>query len=314
MKVGASINRIAVVAASSAVPQVELALGVAHLRSAGFAVDVQPNCASQSFVFAGDDRERAESFYDAAISNDNDVLWCACGGYGSIRILPLLERLSAERGRPSPKMLLGFSDATALMSFVRQRWGWKATHAPMVISRMLRELNARVLRAIAGAERIPPPWGRWQLQWISPPPQRSIEAELIGGNLSVWNCLTATPFAEPVAGRILFLEDIDEPPYRIDRLLTQLRLSGRLDGAAAIVLGAFTDCEDRVSQVLASVDSKERVPLRRSFTIEEALRESFGQLGIPVAAGLPVGHGKNATPLPLGERYELDGEGVLVCL
>ena len=150
-----------------------------------------------------------------------------------------------------------------------------------------------MLQAIAGGQRPQPPWGRWQLRWIGTPLPQAIEANLVGGNLSVWNSLTGTPFAESAAGRILFLEDIDEPPYRIDRLLTQLRLGGRLDGVAAIVLGAFTDCADRVSQVMSAADPQQRVPLRRSFSIDEALEWSFAQLGIPVAAGLPVGHGDN---------------------
>jgi muramoyltetrapeptide carboxypeptidase len=303
--------RIAVVAASSAVPQVELELGVAHLRSAGMMVEVQANCPAQSFVFAGDDPERAESFYAAAMSNSIDVLWCACGGYGSARILPLLDRLAVDRGTPPVKLLVGFSDATALMSFVRERWGWKTTHAPMVISRTLRELDATMLQAIARCQTPQYPWGRWQLKWIGTPPARATEAELIGGNLSVWNSLTGTLFAESAKDRILFLEDIDEPPYRIDRMATQLRQSGRLDGVAAIVLGGFADCEDRVSQVLASADSRERVPLRRSYSVDEALEFSFGQLGIPVAAGLPVGHGAFSTPLPLGGKYRLDCAGIL---
>lgn len=303
--------RIAVVATSSAVPQIELGMGVAHLRAAGIIVDVRPSCAAQSFVFAGEDRERAESFYSAATSDEFDVLWCACGGYGAMRILPMLERMTAERGRPPAKLLVGFSDATALMSFARQRWGWKTTHAPMVVSRTLRELDAPMLQAIAMGARPRPPWGSWALRWIGKPPVRDIEADLIGGNLTVWNCLTGTPFAESAVGRILFLEDVDEPPYRIDRLVTQLRLSGRLDGVAAIVLGGFTDCEDRVSQVLVSADSNERVALRPSITVDEASEWSFGQLGIPVAAGLPVGHGAFSTPLPLGERYRLDCGGLL---
>jgi len=303
--------RIAVVAPSSAVPQVELTMGIAHLRSAGLTVDVQPSCAAQSFVFAGDDQQRGEGFYAAAKSNEHDVLWCACGGYGSTRILPLLDRLAAEGGTPPMKLLVGFSDATALMSFVRQRWGWRTTHAPMVISRTLRELDAAMLQAIARCHKPQEPWGQWQLKWIGTPPARAIEADLIGGNLSVWNSLTGTRFAESATNRILFLEDIDEPPYRIDRMVTQLRQSGRLDGVAAIVLGAFTDCEDRVSQVLVSADSQKRMPLRRSYSVDEALEFSFGSLGIPVAMGLPVGHGTHSTPLPLGEKYRLDCSGVL---
>jgi muramoyltetrapeptide carboxypeptidase len=312
MRCNDSPIRIAVVAASSAVPHVELGMGVAHLRAAGLLVDVQPNCATQSYLFAGDDRLRAESFYDAAVSNQNDVLWCACGGYGAVRILPLLEQLTAERGDPPTKRLVGFSDATVLMSFVRQHWGWKTTHAPMLTSRSLRELDPAMLRAIARGDQPNPPWGTWPMRWIGSPPAKAIEAELIGGNLAVWNSVMGTRFAESADGRMLFLEDVDEPPYRIDRLLTQLRLSGRLDGVAAIVLGGFTNCEDRVSQVMSSADANQRVPLRRTFTLDEALDWSFGQLGIPVAVGLPVGHGDHSTPLPLGERYRLDAGGVLV--
>jgi muramoyltetrapeptide carboxypeptidase len=181
----------------------------------------------------------------------------------------------------------------------------------MAISKTLRELDAPTLQAVAHCQPPQPPWGRWQLRWIGTPAEQVIDAILIGGNLSVWNSLTGTPYAESAVGRILFLEDIDEPPYRIDRLVTQLRLSGRLDGVAAIVLGGFTDCEDRVSQVMSPVDPSQRVPLRRSFTIDEALDFSFGQLGIPVAAGLPVGHGQHPTPLPLGEKYRLRQDGVM---
>jgi muramoyltetrapeptide carboxypeptidase len=307
----ASPPRISVVATSSAVPQVELAIGAAHLRAAGMLVDVQANCADQDFVFAGDDRHRAECFFNAATSTENDALWCACGGYGSGRILPLLAQMSVEQGRPAPKTLLGFSDATAIMSFVRQRWGWRTVHAPMLISRGLRELAPAILRAIARGHAPESPWGRWPLHWFNAPPAQPIEANLIGGNLSVWNSLTGTPFAESAAGKILFLEDVDETPYRIDRLITQLRLSGRLQGAAAIVLGGFIDCEDRVSQVLSADDPQKRVPLRRSFSIDEALQWSFGQLDIPVAAGLPVGHGTHSTPLPLGLRYRLTPDGLL---
>jgi muramoyltetrapeptide carboxypeptidase len=300
--------RITVVATSSAVPQVELGLGVSHLRAAEMVVEVQPNCASQSFVFAGDDKERAESFYAAAMSTESDVLWCACGGYGSARILPLLDRLTAECGKPKAKLLVGFSDATAVMSFVRQRWGWATTHAPMVISRGLRQMNAELLRSIAHQDRLP---ADWPLRWIGKPPDHEIHTTLIGGNLSVWNSLTGTPFAESALEQILFLEDLDEPPYRIDRMVNQLRLSGRLDGVAAIVLGGFTDCEDRVSHVMSADNPDLRVPLRRSFSIDEALGQSFGSLGIPVAAGLPVGHGANTTPLQLGTKYRLKRDGVL---
>jgi muramoyltetrapeptide carboxypeptidase LdcA involved in peptidoglycan recycling len=171
----------------------------------------------------------------------------------------------------------------------------------------------------------PPPasWGRWPLEWIGAPPASPITAELVGGNLTVLASLIGTPYAQPAAGKILFLEDIAEQPYRLDRKVNQLHQSGLLDGALAIVLGGFNDCDDQVSQVLPTMTPAEfaakrgagepiaRVPLRRTYTIQEALTQIFGDLnrrtGIPVASGLPVGHGEFTTPLPLGEAYELGG-------
>jgi muramoyltetrapeptide carboxypeptidase len=303
--------RVAVIAASSAVPQVELAMGVEHLRSAGIEVELAENCAAQHFVFAGTDRERADALYAAACSDRYDALWCACGGYGATRLLPILQNLTDEKGIPPFKRLIGFSDSTAIMSFARTRWNWKTIHAPMLVSTSLHVLDEESLRAIATGITLPEPWGTWQLKWIAAPPAQPIEAELIGGNLAVWTAMTGTPFSESARGKFLLLEDIEEIPYRIDRLTTQLRCSGRLEGVAAIVLGTFTNCDDRVSMVMRSAESSERVPLRKSYAIDEALAIIFGDLGMPVVSGLPVGHGFNSTAVPLGARYRLDAGGTL---
>ncbi|MBV8781752.1 MAG: LD-carboxypeptidase, partial [Phycisphaerae bacterium] len=115
--------------------------------------------------------------------------------------------------------------------------------------------------------------------------------------------------AELAAGKILFLEDVGEQPYRIDRLVTQLHQSGALNHVAAIVLGTFTDCDDRVKQVRSHDGSL--IPLRRTWPIDEAITEIFGNLNIPVATGLPIGHGGNTMPLPLGVRAKLSAEGTL---
>src|SRR5262249_25846424 len=124
-----------------------------------------------------------------------------------------------------------------------------------------------------------------------------------------------TPYA-PIAspGRIIFLEDIDEAPYRIDRMATQLLQSGVFHGSIAIVLGDFTNCRDEPAQVL-SPDGAAKVPLRPKIDVIQAMRETFGsmgeRLGIPVAMGLPVGHGPNFAPLPLGAEYTLTPAGTL---
>jgi muramoyltetrapeptide carboxypeptidase len=285
--------KIAVVSTSSVVPKMELAEGLQSLRDAGMTVSVAANCDATHFLFAGNDSTRVAEFERAA-NSDSDVIWCANGGYGAARLLPLLEQCSP----PPHKTLIGFSDVTALLSFARTRWGWRTIHAPMVASNLLAE-TLRYLQQ-------PTPM-RHQLRWLTNP--CDIAAEIVGGNLAVWTSLTGTPYAESVAGKILFLEDVDEPPYRIDRLVNQLKQSGSLDGVAAIVLGAFTDCDDRVKQV-RSIDGQ-RVPVRRAWKIDEALAEIFGRLDVPVAMGLPVGHGGCATPLPLGVAAQLHSDGSL---
>jgi muramoyltetrapeptide carboxypeptidase len=132
---------------------------------------------------------------------------------------------------------------------------------------------------------------------------------LVGGNLSLWASVVGTPFA-PTAGRgrLVFFEDIGEKYYRIDRMLTQIRQAGLLDGAAAVLLGDFTSCDDDPPQLVRG-EAGGQVPLRRSFTLDEAVAEIFGKLPVPVAVGLPVGHGPNFAPLPLGARYRAGADG-----
>ena len=140
---------------------------------------------------------------------------------------------------------------------------------------------------------------------------------LVGGNLSLWAAMAGTPFA-PIAvpGRIVFLEDVGEAPYRLDRMVVQLLQSGTFFGVTAIVLGDFRNCEDEPKTVRASADNAaETKPLRAKIPMNEALVETFGRLGerlgVPVAVGLPVGHGPNFAPLPLGAEYQLSPDGAL---
>jgi muramoyltetrapeptide carboxypeptidase LdcA involved in peptidoglycan recycling len=159
-------------------------------------------------------------------------------------------------------------------------------------------------------------------------PTQPIEAEIVGGNLSLWACVVGTPYAGKASGRILFLEDVDERPYRIDRMMVQIEQAGGLDDVRAIILGDFTNCDDESSTcikplgprenprtLLDNIDQRERIPLRKVFTLDEALLEIFGTIGarlkIPIATGLPVGHGPNFNPLPLGAQYRLTPDGKL---
>ena len=326
--------QVGIVAASYAVPQAEMDLGAAILRDNGFNVTVHPDVLKQYFTFAGTDEQRAGSFYDFASNQDLDVIWAARGGYGATRVLPLLDELSQRRGVPPRKLLVGYSDVTPLHEFVRRKWNWATLHAPMPAAISFAKLRpeewSATLACVRG-QRATFLWESVELRYMNRSPGSSITAELIGGNFSLWAAMAGTRYASGADGKILFFEDIGEPPYRIDRMATQLVQAGAFNGAAAIVLGDFTNCDDEDSQylkplpqgedprkLLENVETREKISLRRVFTREEALAEIFGgigqRLGIPVISGLPVGHGPNYSPLPLGARYELSPRGTLKLL
>src|SRR4051812_26754356 len=293
--------KVGIVAASSVVPMVEFDAGVAHLRTTGFDAIIHDQVRQQHYMFPGDDLSRAQALYDYGRRDDFDVIWMARGGYGAGRLLPILEELTTKHGKPSvKKLLVGYSDVTVLHEFVRQRWGWSTLHAPMPAASSFPRLDEREWTAIVDlVKRKPtaPPWVNVPLRWMSPPPEKVIHAELIGGNLSLWAALAGTPYAHPGKKKIVFLEDVDEAYYRIDRMMIQLEQSQAFDGAAAIALGDFTDCHDENNQCLADIETREKKPLRKVFEQAEAFEHIFVPLarrvGVPLAQGLSVGHGPN---------------------
>ena len=311
--------RLGIIAPSSAVGQVELANGAAHLRSAGFDVVLHSHCAGLHYTFAGPDADRAKAFYDFATDSSIDALWAAGGGYGATRLLPLLDNLCDEFGNPRSKLLIGYSDITSLHEYVRSRWSWSSLHFPMPSAGSFPAVDPRHFETavqLVNGRKPPDPWNAQPLRFLSNAPPSPLRGVIVGGNLSLYAALTGTPYA-PIAspGRIIFLEDIDEPPYRIDRMTTQLLHSGLFHGSIAIVLGDFTNCRDEPAQVLSPDATGAKIPLRPKIDVTSALRETFGsigdRLGIPVAMGLPVGHGPNFAPLPLGAEYTLTPAGTL---
>ena len=307
--------RIGIIAPSSPVPMVELAAGVEILRREGLAVHVHEQCAEQHFTFAGTDRQRCDALLELAYAPDIDVIWCARGGYGATRLLPMLD-VTRARGVPPRKLFVGYSDVTALHEYVRTRWGWLTLHADMPSSTTFGlgdPLHWQSTLTLVMAHAPPTPWLP-PLQFITAPPSDPIEGPLIGGTLTLWACLAGTPYAPDAYGKMLFFEDVGERWYRIDRMVTQLRQSGAFDGAQAIILGDFKDCDDEIHRVRRDATSDEKVPLRPFYQPDHAIREIFSNLGLPVARGLPVGHGPNFAPLPLGATYRLSPDGHLSLL
>ncbi len=325
------VGQIGIVAPSSKVPQVELNLGVKKIRDSGFQVRVHPQCKKSHLFFAGKDEERTSAFLDYAKDPEISVIWCARGGSGAIRLLPELDRWRPSQRTPQRKLLIGYSDSTVLMEYVRQRWGWSILHAPMPSMRKFSILDSADWLAVVSwiqKKQAHAPWKEQKLEFWSLPPKKPLSGLLLGGNLTVWNGLLGTPYQPRPGKSLLFFEDIDESLYRIDRMVQQQILSGAWDRIQGIVLGNFMNCRDHAPLVLKShlqsgsslrvltqPEPEELKPLRRTFPEKQGLRKIWSEVGqrlkVPVAFGLPVGHGPEMSPLPLGAGYRLHPQGQL---
>lgn len=271
-----------VIAPSSPFDREAFARGIA-LLGARYHVSFDPSIFERKWFFAGDDaRRRAE--LEAAIDDpDVEAIFGARGGYGAMRIL---SGIDPARVAARPRVLVGLSDLTLLHAL----WAKArvcSIHGAMVtaLPRTPPAIRQRLFAALEGAP--PPPIER--LTHLAGP-RAVVEGPLLGGNLSLLAAATGTPLAMPLAGAILFLEDVGEAPYRIDRMLTQLLLAGALDRVAGVVLGTFTRCG----------------PGRDGPTALEIAQDRLGVLGVPVLAGIPAGHEDDAIELPFGVEARLD--------
>ena len=273
-------DRIAVIAPASAAAKPRLMRGAAALEELGFEPRIEKQALLRRGRYAGTDAERAKALLRAIAAPDVGAVVFARGGFGAARILPLVaDALLAS----SPKILVGYSDATSLLSFLTGKLGWVTFHGPMVASDF-GELGARDRSSFVAAltSEAPAPLR------LSKTIRRGIaEGQVFGGCLSILVSLLGTPYAVDLSDRILFLEDVHEEPYQLDRMLTQLRQTGQLGRARGIVFGEMARCGRR-SELLA------------------VLEERTADLGIPVAFGLPSGHGRGKRTLPLGVRARLD--------
>jgi len=287
-------DRIGVAAPAGGVDAERLARGVAELSRLGFVVTVADGVLQRTGFTAGGSEARLRQLHALFADEEVGAIACARGGAGLLHLLPHLDR---ELLRSHPKLVLGYSDITLLHLLVGQL-GLTSLHGPMV-ARELADGEAAydrqsLLQGLTGEG------GLWASgPGLQPLRDGSAEGVLRGGCLSLLAAAAGTPWAlrtvdEPT---ILFLEDVDEPPYRVDRMLRQLRLSGALVGVRGVVLGEMRGC---------------RPAPDAGYTLEEVVLEALAGLDGPVASGLPSGHvsSANAT-VPLGVAARLvcgDGE------
>jgi muramoyltetrapeptide carboxypeptidase len=297
-------DTIAVVAPSSPVSRERLEDGVKLLREWGFNVRLMPSTATGRGYLAGkSDVARAADLIDAFADPEVAGIICVRGGYGAQRLLPLLDW---DVIRANPKPFCGYSDVTALHLAIRKEAGFVTFHGPMA-SRQgdERELHPWTAAGLKAALTSTAPLG----VIASPPDGPTVTTvcagratgPLTGGNLTMVASLVGTPWAVDARGCILLLEDTNESPYRVDRMLTQLLLSGTLDGVAGVVFGDSPDCD-------APADDP------RSFPLTYILADRLGTLGVPVIYGFPCGHTLFRATLPLGVPATLGAAGTLELL
>jgi muramoyltetrapeptide carboxypeptidase len=282
---------VAVVAPSGAVRPRRLERGLASLRRLGLKVLEAPHLYDRWGYLAGRDRDRAADLQEMFARTDVQGIFCARGGYGAGRLLPHLDLAQIRR---YPKVFLGSSDVTILHLALTQRVGLVTFHGPMVepdLGRRNMPLTRRSLRALILRGKAFE--GTIRGRFLARPGR--IAGELTGGNLTLVAFSLGTPYEIETAGKVLFLEEVNEEPYRIDRLLTQLTLARKLTRITGIVLGEMVRC--RARQHL------------RGFSAAAVLTRFAEEAGVPCFATFPSGHGRENVVLPMGGRIALEPDG-----
>jgi len=269
-----------VAALSGPVDPEKLERGLDALRGLGFEPVLAENLSSRVGIFAGSDEERLEAFHELASDPDLAAIVFARGGSGLLRVLPRVDwELLGER----PRAYVGYSDLTPFLLEVVRRLDLVSFHGPMVAADLARGLTPReresFLRALEGDYPVSVPVPCWIHEGEA-------EGRLAGGCLSLLSSVQGTPHAPDLDGTILFLEDVEEPDYRVDRMLTHLELSGSLSGIRGVVIGQLGGRWDEGCPEPWQLDS---IPA-----------------GIPVASGLAAGHFAPNLTLPLGLGAVLD--------
>lgn len=273
---------------------------VAALEEMGFKVRLGKYARKRWGFLAGHDRERAADVMQMFADRKVKGIVCLRGGYGTPRILPMLDY---ELIRKNPKVFIGFSDITALHCAFLKKSNLLSFHGPMTGSHLVKSDTPEIVRQ-SWLKMLTEPvaYGSickdYHAKTISIINRGKASGELIGGNLTLLVCLIGTQFQPSFRNKIVFIEDVDEKPYRVDRSLTHLLSVGLLQQAAGIAVGINENCHDP--------NAKPGGEYRQ--TLEDVLKERLGPLKVPTVIGLPFGHVPYNMTLPVGGRVTLDGD------
>lgn len=276
-------DTVGIVAPAGPFDPEKFAKGTTILESMGFRTFFDERIFREDGFLAGTDLERADQVNRLFVDPDIQAIVCARGGYGSMRILPFLDFKVIQK---HPKIFMGFSDITALLSVLHDRCGLVTFHGPVVttLANAAEETIAAMKTALISKTV------------LELTPEKDIVLKkgkasglVAGGNLTTLCHLVGTPYAPSFKGKVLFLEDVGEMPYRIDRMLTQMKLAGCFIGITGLILGTFKDCGhmDEIVEIFDNI---------------------FKDADVPILAGFNIGHGTQNLTLPMGLGAMLDAD------
>lgn len=299
-------DTIALIAPGYALAKNKLEQSIKNLKALGFKPYYTNRIHGNHGYFSDTDEERLADIHEAFANPTIKGIICARGGYGCTR---LLSKIDYSLIQQNPKVLMGYSDITALSNAIYQKTGLVTFHGPVassfeerypvkhfknVIMKPKENLKIKLSTADAKKSKTVPEFERYT---VNP---GIAEGELSGGNLSLMVAMMGTPYEVTLENKLVFIEDIEEQPYRIDRMLTQLIESGKLAKAKGIILGVFDGCNSSTNKL--------------SFSLKEVILDRIQPLGIPAAYGFSIGHIANQCTLPVGMNAVVDTQKMTITL
>nr|WP_106780195.1 LD-carboxypeptidase [Lysinibacillus timonensis] len=285
-------DTIGLISASSPTPPENLQKAIESVEKLGFKVVVGDTCKERHGYLAGNDELRAREVNEMFRNPDIDGIFCIRGGYGATKILPMLD---LEMIKENPKVFAGYSDVTALHIVFNQICKFVTFHSPMPSTEFIRPEMDQYTWDSFTSNVMEPERGDYLLKNIDGQPMRTLvsgeaKGQLVGGNLTLVTASLGTPYEINTKDKILFLEDIDEYERSIDRMLTQLKLAGKLNDAAGILLGAWTNCGPQNPQ-----------HPEQSLRLQTIFEEMLVPTNKPILMDITCGHCLPTLTLPLGK-------------
>ena len=289
-------DTIGLITPSSSITDEKLEKAISNMKLLGLKVKLGKHIKSINGYLAGTDEQRLEDLHNMFADNEVDGIWCIRGGYGVGRILP---KINYKLIKKNPKVLIGYSDITALLLAIYQKTGLIGFHGPLASSDFT-DYSVKHLKGVLMNPKMSYTIGHAMDSDDSKDKAYhskvirigKAKGELTGGNLTLLAAAVGTGFQPKFKNKLVFIEDIGEKPYRLDRMFTQLLQGSDLHKAAGIILGVFEDCEAKESD--------------RSLSLLEMFNDRLRNLNMPIIYGLSFGHIKNHTTLPVGIEAEMD--------